>query len=722
MSTRTNPADEIIELTEIVEEEMPVDVNPAPPAANADDAILDLELDDLLREDAPPAQGAERGKDLDMEALFGSQPASGAGQTEASMDLGASSLDNDLADLEDLFESLKTTPVQDAPTALDEFLGTVPEFEEAPKTAAQPVPVASPANLGLDLDLPGLDAKHEAEVQPLDLSEDLVLELTDIAETPVETNEISSPPDSVSTAAPESTERDAMPAPAPVFEAPSSTPAPRAVAPEMAQAGLEVLTTRLDALEAKAASAQPDIDRILAALPAELERLPFALPLCETILAEVDTKLAAQGSGPDMTAVRHDVAALEAKLAAMDQTCAVDDLRQGLTAATERLTALEARPMPEPMSTEQILAAIPTDPDHLPATASLRQGIAALEAKLAAMDQTSAVDALRQGLTAATERLTALEARPMPEPMSTEQILAAIPTDPDQLPATASLRQDIAALEAKFAAMDQTSAVDDLRQDLTAAAERLSALEARPMPEPMSAELILAAIPTDPDHLPATASLRQDIAALETKLAAMDQTSAVDELRQDLTAATERLRALEARPMPEPMPAELILAAIPTDPDHLPATASLRHDIAALEAKLAAMDQTSAVDELRQDLRTLRASVDDVSAALRKMAAIDNATQAQGREVEALRTATQSQEEALRALRADVARKDDELSSLREAVQDLRQTVSTFSRESSESSEHLKAELQGFVRDQVPAAAAKIIREEIANLLKELEG
>ena len=386
------------------------------------------------------------------------------------------------------------------------------------KAAAQPAPVASPANLGLDLDLPGLDAKHEAEVQPLDLSEDLVLELTDIAETPVETDEISSPPESVFTAAPEATERDAMPAPVPVFEAPSSTPAPRAAAPEMAQAGLEVLTARLDALEAKAASAQPDIDRILAALPAELERLPFALPLCETILAEVDTKLAAQGSGPDVTAVRHDVAALEAKLAAMDQT------------------------------------------------------------------------------------------------------------------------------------------------------------------------------------------------------------SAVDELRQDLTAATERLRALEARPMPEPMSAELILAAIPTDPDHLPATASLRQDIAALETKLAAMDQTSAVDELRQDLRTLRASVDDACASLQKITAIDNATQAQGRELEALRATTQSQDEALRALREDVARKDDELASLREAVHDLRQTLSALSRESSDASEHLKAELQGFVHNQVPAAAAKIIREEISNLLKELEG
>ncbi len=338
------------------------------------------------------------------------------------------------------------------------------------------------------------------------------------------------------------------------------------------------------------------------------------------------------------------------------------------------------------------------------------------------MDQTSAVDALRQDLTAATERLRALEARPMPEPMSAEQILAAIPTDPDQLPATASLRQDIAALEAKFAAMDQASAVDALRQDLTAATERLRALEARPMPEPMSAEQILAAIPTDPDQLPATASLRQDIAALEAKFAAMDQASAVDALRQDLTAATERLRALEARPMPEPMSAEQILAAIPTDPDQLPATASLRQDIAALEAKLAAMDQSSAVDGLRQDLQTLRADMDDASASLRKIAAIADAAQAQGRELEALRATTQNQDETLRALREDIARKDAELSSLREAVQDLRQTMSALSRESSASSEHLKAELQGFVHDQVPAAAAKIIREEISNLLKELEG
>jgi uncharacterized protein YoxC len=202
----------------------------------------------------------------------------------------------------------------------------------------------------------------------------------------------------------------------------------------------------------------------------------------------------------------------------------------------------------------------------------------------------------------------------------------------------------------------------------------------------------------------------------------MDQTSAVDELRQDLTAATERLRALEARPMPEPMSAELILAAIPTDPDHLPATASLRQDIAALETKLAAMDQTSAVDELRQDLRTFRASVDDACASLQKITAIDNATQAQGRELETLRATTQSQDEALRALREDVARKDDELASLREAVHDLRQTLSALSRESSDASEHLKAELQGFVHNQVPAAAAKIIREEISNLLKELEG
>ncbi|NCD24836.1 MAG: hypothetical protein EOL86_04470, partial [Deltaproteobacteria bacterium] len=484
MTTRSNPADEIIELTEIVTEDSPLD-EPAPEPASPpklDQTTLDQELDDLLREAPGPSAG------MDLDALLGPQTttSSTAGSTRSeTRGMEVSTLDSDLADLEDLFETLKTTPPQDAPTALDELLDIELDTPQATRTT----PPTAEAQPGLHFD----SEQPAQSVRPghVDSTEELIVELTDIvAEAP-----LNSPAEPRATHD-VSAQDDSSPIIPPVEDDSRSSGA------AMDAGALQKLATRLDELETRVATpVPPSTEQILAALPAELERLPFALPLYESILAEVDTKLASQG----------------------DQTGS--SLQQELVAMNERLTALEARPEPEPLSAEHILAVLPEDPAAIPALAGLAQSLRGdLDARLAGLDHAGTLETLRQDLTAASERLTALEARPEPEPLSAEHILAVLPEDPAAIPALAGLAQSLRGdLDARLAGLDHAGTLESLRQDLAAASERVAALEARPEPKPLSAEHILAALPEDPAAIPALAGLAQSLRDdLGARLAGMD--------------------------------------------------------------------------------------------------------------------------------------------------------------------------------------------------------
>ena len=495
MTTRSNPADEIIELTEIVTEDSPLD-EPAPEPASPpklDQTTLDQELDDLLREAPGPSAG------MDLDALLGPQTttSSTAGSTRSeTRGMEVSTLDSDLADLEDLFETLKTTPPQDAPTALDELLDIELDTPQATRTT----PPTAEAQPGLHFD----SEQPAQSVRPghVDSTEELIVELTDIvAEAP-----LNSPAEPRATHD-VSTQDDSSPVIPPVEDDSRSSGA------AMDAGALQKLATRLDELETRVATpVPPSTEQILAALPAELERLPFALPLYESILAEVDTKLASQG----------------------DQTGS--SLQQELVAMNERLTALEARPEPEPLSAEHILAVLPEDPAAIPALAGLAQ------------------------------------------------------------------------------------------------------------------------------------SLRGD---LDARLEDMDRAEALETLRQDLTAASERLAALES---------------------------------------------------LRQDIQDLRERTDDMAVAMSDLAATRNEIQARDQELEALRETAHRQDEELRVVREGLRRKEEELDALRQSILDVRQAVDALPRQTPIPTEDLKAELRAYVQGQIPTTAAKIIREEIASLLREMEG
>ena len=327
-------------------------------------------------------------------------------------------------------------------------------------------------------------------------------------------------------------------------------------------------------------------------------------------------------------------------------------------------------------------------------------------------------------------RLDALEARPEPTlDIKPEQLLALLPQSPQELPLAQALREDILhAVDNKLSAQDKSSELDGLRQLLENAASRIDALEARPEPTfDIKPEQLLALLPQSPQELPLAQTLREDILlAVDNKLSAQDQSSELEGLRQLLENAASRIDALETRPEPAlNLEAEQVLALLPQSHRDLPLAQALREDILDhVESKIADLAASASVDGLQESVNALQSQLDsmpDIQAALATSLPA-SALQEMETELSAMRTLIQRQELALTGLQEALQGKDATIATLREREDQMRQELDALAVQvnNTPTADALKTELQEYVKQQVPSAAAKIIREEIQTLLREM--
>jgi len=326
-------------------------------------------------------------------------------------------------------------------------------------------------------------------------------------------------------------------------------------------------------------------------------------------------------------------------------------------------------------------------------------------------------------------RLDALEARPAPE-IKPDQVLGALPGSPDDLPLTRTLREDILqTLEERLAAASPASELAQLRQLASDLSARIAAVEAKPEQQAdIRPEQVLAALPDSPDDLPLARALREGILqSVEDRLAAAAPISELAGLRQAAVDLSARIAAVEAQPAPAvEISPEQVLGALPDSPEALPLARALREEIlATVEAKSALMVQPEETAKLQQDILAMQNQIDAMPEILAKLASTTApALQELESGLGALRTMAQGLEKSLADVQAAMARKDADLANLREGEERLREEIEALAArmDAMPASETLKADLEAHVRQQVPAAVGRIIREEIQALLKELGG
>lgn len=213
-------------------------------------------------------------------------------------------------------------------------------------------------------------------------------------------------------------------------------------------------------------------------------------------------------------------------------------------------------------------------------------------------------------------------------------------------------------------------------------------------------------------------TLREEIGQeMESRLSAMDPAAALLPLRQALDETSNRIEALEARPKPEIGP-EQVMAMLPESPTDLPLAQNLRKDILdQLNASLSGLPTPAHLDEIRQSVSDLRDRFNALPDQTSTPSAQDLDT-----ELAALRTLIQNQELTIVGLQEMLASKDTVIDELRNAGNMLRQELDALNSriEPVLDVAALKSELRTLIEQQVPVAAAKIIREEIQALLKEL--
>jgi len=178
MTTSTNPTDDIIELTDIVEEGLPLDKSFEDFATDkaVDATTLDQELDDLLRDaESKPKPVQNTVDEVELDILF-DEPKDARPKVQSSAQPSVQSFgpEVDMSDLDDLFDSLHIGD-KDAQedTALDVIL-------HGDSTQSETVASGNfSAAESIDLDLPGMGGEETlADIH--DLTEEL---LADIPET-----------------------------------------------------------------------------------------------------------------------------------------------------------------------------------------------------------------------------------------------------------------------------------------------------------------------------------------------------------------------------------------------------------------------------------------------------------------------------------------------------------------------------------------------------------
>lgn len=532
MNTPHDPTDDIIELTEIVEEGTPAGAGLDFAMDKAVDArSLDAELDDLLRDTGSALKrGPGEQPGMDFPSLSDGIPDMSPQSAPAAAGPQAG-----LTDLDDLFDSLQLDDTDEVQTSLDMLL----DEKSQQRTAGTDIPPVDDS-IDLDLDIPGMD-DEDATPDLLELTDEI---LADIPETVlVPTGEAASPrsPEPLTLPSPEGLDLDLEAAPtppeAPAASQPQRIPAEIPAAPEqmptrpgdgvVSQAEFEILSARLDALEARP---EPALDvrpeQVLAALPGSPEELPLTRNLRDGILHSVDDKLAATAKAEELASLR---------LLAED------------TAA--RIAALEARPEPTPgISPELVLAAMPDSPEELPLTRNLRDVILqSMDAKFASA--AAEVSGLRQMTEDLVGRISAAEAKPEPSlEIRPEQVLAALPDSADGLPLTRSLREEIlqhVETKASTEALGRMQrAMEALQNQVDAMPEMLAKLASTSAPALQELESGLGALQT------LVKGLEQGIDGIRAAMAGKD--AAMAELRAGEERLREEVEALAARMESQP--------------------------------------------------------------------------------------------------------------------------------------------------------------------------
>lgn len=752
MTTRDTAPDDIIELTEIVEDGLPLttDFDDFPMDKAVDASSLDQELDALLRETEIPEQtvpGSAAGVDFDQ--LFTETQALAA---QPSPD-GAV----DLSDFDEIFESLQES-APTAPSALDALLeadaashdqNIMPltdalDLPEIPEPApSKPAPDVLELNDPLDLSatMPGLQETLDTSAPTADL-----LDLTDELLDAIPDTVLAPPAEQPRTDQQDAAQFDAL-----------DLDLGTELGADLIPQGEPVSTAPLQAEPSPVMAAQSDL---LGALDDELDT-PI-LTAAESPVPVADAPgVAASALDADLLDVRDDeldmpiLATTEAPhrddtaptdlpvqtLAEVGKAPTESDIsRAELDLVLRRLDALEARPEPT-VTTEQILALLPETPDVATDLAALRQE---MDVRLHDQDATTAMDALYQQLGAISARLDTVEARPEPD-------LSALEARLDALAPTADLDALRHNLEAGLAGVDASATLQTLQTQFDAVTTRLESVAARPEPDLAGLETRLE---TRLDALASAvdlSSLRQD---MDSRLAALDSTASLDELRAQLEVLSARLGIQEARPEPT-VTTEQVVAALPASPDGLPLAQALgtelserlNADLAALrqemDNRMAGLDASSAMDALRTEVLL---DVDERLIAMASAAGLDSLQQTVGAlqsqidalpdmlagyvstadlttELGALRAQIQTQAATIAHLSAALTDKDNRLAALQTELTTLHGELTTVRLQSGpEARREQEDSLRRIIEREVPGAAARIIREEIQNLLRDLQG
>jgi hypothetical protein len=476
MTTSTNPTDDIIELTDIVEEGLPLDKSFEDFATDkaVDAKTLDQELDDLLRDAESKPKPVQKTEDeIDLDILFDEpKDARPKVQSSAQLNVGSFNPEVDMSDLDDLFDSLHIGEKDaEEDTALDVILDG--DFAQPETPEKEDFSSAE----SIDLDLPGMDGENTlAGIH--DLTEELLADIPETAQAQTAGEPILEPASAAILPTPEDleleltgqlfvkTQDQEQPAPTAavaeevMLHSNSIQPALEIPAPEISTAEIECLKARLDALEARP---EPKLDimpeQILALLPQSPQELPLAQALREDILHVVDDKLST-----------------------LDQSSALESMRQLLENAANRIDALEARPEPTlNLEAEQILALLPQSHRDLPLAQALREDIMDhVESKIADLAASASVDGLQESVNALQSQLDS-----MPDfqaALATSLPASALQEVDAELSAMRALieRQELALAGLQEALHDKDTTIatlrdreDRLRQELDALADQV---------------------------------------------------------------------------------------------------------------------------------------------------------------------------------------------------------------------------------------------------------
>lgn len=441
MTQSTNPTDDIIELTEIVEEGIPLDQTFEDFAMDkaVDSKSLDQELDDLLRDAGPqPKIRPKAEDDIDLDILF-DEPALAASQPETPAAKPLSSAPGvDMAGLDDLFDSLGLGENDNGETALDMIIDA-----EIPQSDKPGTKTFYPSDsIDLELELPGLESGDKTTTVQ-NLADELLADIPEAPllqspESPAAEPSAPTPPAPLVQPAPEDPDEDVgilelteEHVEEPAFAAEDASPvatdpappaadledAPQEAAPEpplpaahdpetvapapqaaqtaeaeaISHAELEIISSRLDALESRPQAA-PELSsaEVLALIPSAPEDLPVALNLRREILEQVDARLAQLAAGSGLDGLQESVNALHQKVEALPDIRA--ELSQAASSASVQDMAAQLRELQTALADQQATIA------------TLRQTLADKDAAIESL--TAEGKALRQELAALTAQVS----------------------------------------------------------------------------------------------------------------------------------------------------------------------------------------------------------------------------------------------------------------------------------------------------------------------------